>query len=61
MFGKKGSGFSAKTPMHSVMTRHLWPSNTMTGYRDHMIKIHQTRLTEKLPKPAPPKKPRPSR
>jgi hypothetical protein len=53
MFGKgRGNGLNAKTPVHEVMTRHIWPGGGFAGaYRDHMIKLHTKRLREPVSKP----------
>lgn len=62
MFGKgpkRGFGaFGVKTPVHEVMTRHIWTGGGFSGaVRDTMITNHNRRLKEPLPKP-PPNKPR---
>jgi hypothetical protein len=54
MFGKRGGkGLPGNKPVHEVMARALWPAKSGFGavYRDHMINMHQKRLTEKPPRP----------
>ena len=54
MFGKRGNSWaSSKRPVHDVLTRAVWPSGgAFSGMvRDHMISIHQKRLTQKPPGP----------
>jgi hypothetical protein len=46
-FGTKS--FGSKRPVHAVMTRALWPSNSKsrgfdTMVREHMIKTHEGHL-----------------